>query len=936
MNFSRGLKSAACFVAAAAQIVVATMLLTATHANASAESSAVTKSITETRSFLDATGAATQVDSKTVTLSVSQTTNLRGRQIVDVTWSGAHPTGGLAADVNSSAAALEEYPVVILECRGVDDATATSALNPQTCWTQSVSERTQIDSNDPFPPWRVDLDATNDERYAFVGQPTPRPKACGRPSLDEHWVPFVAADGTTYAGGPGGCGGVPPEWKLQDSSGLPTNTTYGITNADGTGSAKFDIWTEDENASLGCSATVPCSLVAVPIIGLSCDPYGTKASGTNVPSTTNPAYDGSTLPDETSQTEAGIAATECEATGTYGAGAPASSTHDPSAAVTGSLWWSPSNWTNRISIPLTFAVSPNICSVVSTKIPVAIYGSVAMNEVAAQWQPKFCTDKTLYPFTQVQTSDEAARNLVDLGTINAAFSSRPPDTPFQRPVAQAPVAISGFAITYTIDDASGKPFTSLRLDARLLAKLLTESYSVNSYGRQYDSGIAKNPLNLTTDPEFRALNPGLTQVATIQSAASLISLSTDADLIWALTSYINADTEARLWLNGTPDPWGMVVNPAYTGIQLPLESWPLLDETVFPTDPTNPDAYSNDPCYSADPVPYMSLVHSPTAFLSNIIRNVQFGLSNVQNVCTGDPSDPTSLKMATSGAEPAGNRFVLGLTTLAAARRYDLTPAALQTTVASAGAKFTNAAGRSFVVPDETGLKNAAALLHQNMAAGSWTFDYSDFEAPAGSAAYPGTMLVNADVPTTGLDATTAGNLATFLTYAATTGQQAGAGSGQLPDGYLPITKADGLLPLSTYTRVVALAVATQSGKVPALDAQLPSSSPKPTHKSTTPAKTPVTISAPVLPPTPTSVTPSTTPTTATPIPVVSSTPVPEPSSVSESPVALTTVGANSAVGGALVPGVILIGAACALAGGLLLLPRCAFSPRLLLRQWRP
>ena len=63
-------------------------------------------------------------------------------------------------------------------------------------------------------------------------------------------------------------------------------------------------------------------------------------------------------------------------------------------------------------------------------------------------------------------------------------------------------------------------------------------------------------------------------------AATLFSILSQSDVMWALTSYINADPEARAWLNGKPDPWGMVVNPAYEGIKLPVESWPLLDTTT--------------------------------------------------------------------------------------------------------------------------------------------------------------------------------------------------------------------------------------------------------------------------------------------------------------------------------------------------------------------
>ena len=59
---------------------------------------------------------------------------------------------------------------------------------------------------------------------------------------------------------------------------MPSNETFGVTARNGEGSAKFDVWTAAENASLGCSQTVACSLVAVPIMGISCDPRGRIAA----------------------------------------------------------------------------------------------------------------------------------------------------------------------------------------------------------------------------------------------------------------------------------------------------------------------------------------------------------------------------------------------------------------------------------------------------------------------------------------------------------------------------------------------------------------------------------------------------------------------------------------------------------------------------------
>ena len=71
-------------------------------------------------------------------------------------------------------------------------------------------------------------------------------------------------------------------------------------------------------------------------------------------------------------------------------------------------------------------------------------------------------------------------------------------------MVNAPVAVTGFAISYAIDGANGQPYTTLRLTPLLLAKLLTESYPGDSFMEEEDPALAHNPLNITQDPEFQA------------------------------------------------------------------------------------------------------------------------------------------------------------------------------------------------------------------------------------------------------------------------------------------------------------------------------------------------------------------------------------------------------------------------------------------------
>ncbi|HEX4189564.1 MAG TPA: hypothetical protein VHZ06_01110 [Marmoricola sp.] len=770
---------------------------------------AVTKTKTVTREMFDADGNSQVVDQNKVTLNVSATTNLRGRQELNVTWSGAHPTGGLVGDVNSAAGTNEEYPFILMECRGVDsNSVATSKrISPQTCWTQTSSERFVSDYNTSYPAWRSDAFATPDERAKYAGQPSPRPSACGSAALSEHWLPFVAEDGTKYAGGSVGCAGVAPESSDISGSGLPSNTTYGITGTNGRGSVQFSVWTEDENASLGCSSTVKCTLVAIPVEGVSCDGYGTQEPAADRPDT---------------DAHAAVADQNCRAADAYAPGANAVAGTVSNEATSGELWWAASNWRNRISVPLAFAVSPNVCSVVSSAKPLTIYGSSLLNEATAQWQPKFCTDDKLFPFIHVQTADSAARTLVQGGSIEAAFSSRAPDGGFTKPVVQAPVAMTGFAIGYVIDDANGQRYTKLRLDARLLAKLLTESYPGDALVRDNHAGIGANPMTITTDPEFIALNPGLPQYTSREAAAVLLTLSSDADMVYAMTSYINSDPDARAFLDGKADPWGMVVNPSYKGISLPVYSWPLLDNF------TAPPAYiqgGNNPCYSYSPGPWMQLMADPTALISTIVLNMQYAISNVQLSCpNGNPEDISTLKLSTEGRQNPGHRFVMGIVPLSSVSRYGLTAAALHAgpDASTAGDSASRAAaavsGTSYVSGDDAGLSAAATLLTRDKAAKTWSVDYDKLRSAKGTTAYPGTLPVFADVPTSGLPKKDAANLATFLNYVATTGQTRGLLNGELPPGYLPLTKANGLADFAGYTVRAAAAVKAQKGFVPSLN----------------------------------------------------------------------------------------------------------------------
>jgi hypothetical protein len=786
---------------------------------------AFTKTETISRTHLKADGTDDVVDTRTFSVSVSQTQQLRGQQQVEVQWTGAHPSLGIVTDPSSKNAYLQEYPVALMECRG--DDSAANPVDPSTCWTEFIDQRQYETYATSFPPWRMDRQESAANRAQHVGYPDPLPANCFVLGQSSRHVPFVAADATHTAYRPinpasGSCGPTtaPEMVDVEDTAAPPANTTFAVTNADGTGSAKFVIWTEQENASLGCSPTVPCSLVVIPIMGISCDLR----------------TDGATDFDRTA----------CQAKGKNGVRQvvdPSSFTVDE--AVTGEFWWSASNWRNRVVVPLGLGTPGGVCDTGDNRVPLDIFGSELMTQATTLWAPAFCLDPTRFKFRHVRIGEPAAKSALVNGGAEAALVSTPPPDGYPKPTVNAPVAVTGFAVSYIADSIApdgspGDPYHSLKLNPRLLAKLLAESYvPALALRDEYAtlpasdpySVMAHNPIDLSNDPEFIALNPGVgNHNLDAGTSATLLAISSNSDVIYALTSYINADPEARAWLDGTPDPWGMVVNPGYKGIALPQPTWPLADTYVPKV--FNPYGCADPILQKAvNPVPFLPMVASPVPSLSIVAQRVQFAISNAHTKCQEIrdlQNAPVAVDMLAAGRQGPGRRLMLGITSLADAQFLELDTAALQSTatVANPSAKFTDASGRTFVAPTNDSLKAAIAFAKPDGKLNVWTMPYDTLRTAQGAQAYPGTMPVYLSVPTTGLPAEDATRLSQLIRFAAGDGQTAGTGNGQLPPGYLPMTAADGLASFVAYDTKAADAVAAQQSQVPSVTGAAPSPSP--------------------------------------------------------------------------------------------------------------
>ena len=86
------------------------------------------------------------------------------------------------------------------------------------------------------------------------------------------------------------------------------------------------------------------------------------------------------------------------------------------------------------------------------------------------------------------------------------------------------------AISYAIDDAEGGSYKKLRMTPRLIAKLLTMSYPGAQFVQDEYVALHTNPLDMSLDPEFQALNPGIKKgVGNNISASTILSLSSDSD-----------------------------------------------------------------------------------------------------------------------------------------------------------------------------------------------------------------------------------------------------------------------------------------------------------------------------------------------------------------------------------------------------------------------
>lgn len=442
---------------------------------------------------------------------------------------------------------------------------------------------------------------------------------------------------------------------------------------------------------------------------------------------------------------------------------------------------SQSNWDDRIVVPLEFRTVGGACTF--GRPETATSGSDFVTEAITSWQPVLCGGgERNFGFTSL--SDDSAREVLRSSDPGLVFLTR--SAPGTSGAVYAPVSVSAMAIAANIDiqlpsrGPDGKPvapdavpadiaarvgnrFESINLTPRLLAKLLTQSYRFDvAFGS--GSNLENNPFDMSRDPDFLEINPDFKPRGyrmTIPNSVGRIlvaaGLSDSAEVVWR---YVLSDADARAFLAGKPDPWGMVLNARYRGLSLPTDSFPRADlGCKLPV--TAPAGFDLENC-TLDVFPYANSFGSAARQLSR-------GDANRRDV-------PKLSQINSYGLSPNqqfGERSLLALTDTSSVARYDQVAVALR-----------NKAGK-FVLPTTASM--AAAVS-------SMTTDEAGVLAPNVAAsdpkAYPLTVVTYAATVPARLTANQRDDYARLLRYAAGDGQSAGTRAGDLPEGYLPLPAA--------------------------------------------------------------------------------------------------------------------------------------------------
>ncbi|RNL63269.1 hypothetical protein EFK50_16400 [Nocardioides marmoriginsengisoli] len=496
-----------------------------------------------------------------------------------------------------------------------------------------------------------------------------------------------------------------------------------------------------------------------------------------------------------------------------------------------------SNFAHAISFRLKFDPVGTTCSIDSAER--RVLGNESAAEAVGQWQPELC-DATGANFGYSQIADQSARAQALTETPWLSLVNRPLDADLNsdgRLLAYAPVAVNAVGIGVVVERVPkdgpydpdrntgstpevkakrGTRVLDVKLNARLVAKLLTQSYLGSITGST--AHVAGNPRSLTDDKEFLALNPEFNQLQYIGQLYSITNPLGLADANRSIWEWIKSDPAARAFIAGTPAKVGgqtVKVNPFYKGMDLDRQDFPRSDPTCVKF----PAALNQADFCALDHLAYAADFHSASrgAIRGMTLANDTWDLAAIPPRYKQNP------------AQAPGERAVLVLTDTATAARFKLSMAKLQ-----------NASG-AFISPTNAGMSAALGAMKPSGTAGVLAAN----PGTKVKAAYPLTEVTYAMTAPRQLKKDEAADYAGFVKYAGGPGQTPGISPGELPEGYLPLPAAMRKQALAT-----AALIAKQGGPLPAAEPTA-----KPTEEgdggtSTPETETPVT-EAPVGAPAP-------------------------------------------------------------------------------------
>ncbi|MEV7600627.1 hypothetical protein AB0O91_24975 [Kitasatospora sp. NPDC089797] len=526
---------------------------------------------------------------------------------------------------------------------------------------------------------------------------------------------------------------------------FPSNMVMAVTGADGSGFADIELFTADQSPTLGCDDKHPCSLVVEPN-------YGGDSLGF-----TDTTRKGLTNCADHSLDQALNLASNQILEGNL---------NKWSKFKTGEQC----SWDRRAVIPLSFAPTAGACPVQRASFAVA--GLEPLKRAMDQWQTGLCQgDSPMSLSYGFANGDGPSRTDFLAGGKDMALAARPDtQSPPPRPYVYAPVATTGISVVFVVDDPTTHlQIKSMKLNARLMAKLLTQSY--NSPGDI--PSVKGNPYCIFDDPEFTALNPvpagsGMSwPTGCAYSNFSPTVFGGAADMTYQLTSWIASDPDAVRFLDGEPDPWGMHVDsfylrPTYSGY--PVDSFVRQDATGFADGKDDPrDRWKS---YEWNPV---------ATGLGDVVRKV---LWNKPNCVNTDKHTDGSHDLCSSMT--MGQRTLFAVMDSGQAKAYSLPEAQL-----------VNPAGGA-VGPDGPGLQAAVADMTVDASTGIQSLPYgvSDSAFSHDKKAYPLTTVDYAMLPTKDVASDKVAAMSKFMRAVTTTGQVYGHEPGHLAPGFLALTAA--------------------------------------------------------------------------------------------------------------------------------------------------